>query len=565
VTPDRVIFGTSGFLGSGAELRCVDLQDDKNLIWSAPLNGGVWSPPVVREQRVYAGSSDGLAHCLDLLSGKSAQQWPVSLDKKGRVWLALVDNNLYVVSESGRVYALDSRNASQAWTGPAILDDELKAGPAVAQKKLYVGSTSGKLHAIDMRGQSSELIAHGFQSIVAAPVYQDEILYFGAMDHELRAFNTKTGQIVWHFSCEHAIATSPTIANGLIFVSGNNGHVYALDAQNGTLGWEYQFQNTKIMSSPAFFEDLIYLGSDTGEVVALPWHLGKYDWAADHLAKQHKFADAARFFAITSALETIDLKRKEAYYEQAIQHWQKEGDRVHAAAFRRSLPGQSPSALAHDYEDAGKLQGNASLFRRAAELYEQANDLENATRCTRAASSLSHAPYLSVIMVSDLRNWEAEQEREVYFDIKNHGDSTAENITIRLAGNLVMRMRASLKGSLPPGKAAEMSAFIIPAGPGELVIEPTCTDARGAIWPEIHRFPFENVRPSTVMVDVTGDAGVVDLRGIPLDRKIRIRGDVGIISIGAVTAEVQTCPNCRKIVKEANSTHCQECGASLTS
>ncbi|HKO81588.1 MAG TPA: PQQ-binding-like beta-propeller repeat protein, partial [Chitinophagaceae bacterium] len=94
-----VITGTS----DGRFVQAVNLNTGKE-IWKFRPNSLFWSSPLIVNDKVYAGSFDGILYCLDLKSGQRISQF--STGEKilsSPVWS---DNMLYVGSDDGNLYAL---------------------------------------------------------------------------------------------------------------------------------------------------------------------------------------------------------------------------------------------------------------------------------------------------------------------------------------------------------------------------------------------------------------------------------------------------------------------------
>jgi serine/threonine-protein kinase len=44
---------------------------------------------------------------------------------------------------------------------------------------------------------------------------------------------------VWNYTTKGAVATSPTVANGIVYVGSYDGNIYALNARTGGKLWNY--------------------------------------------------------------------------------------------------------------------------------------------------------------------------------------------------------------------------------------------------------------------------------------------------------------------------------------
>jgi outer membrane protein assembly factor BamB len=76
-----------------------------------------------------------------------------------------------------------------------------------------------------------------------------------------------TGKPRWTFSTGNRIYSSPTVANGIVFISSQDHKLYALDSKSGTLLWTYTTGDA-IDSSPAVVNGVVDVGSFDGKVYA---------------------------------------------------------------------------------------------------------------------------------------------------------------------------------------------------------------------------------------------------------------------------------------------------------
>ncbi len=91
----------------------------------------------------------------------------------------------------------------------------------------------------------------------------------------------------WSYANEQPyLPTPPVMAGQLVFVGGSDGKLRTLDAQNGTLRWQFATDGP-IKSAPTVWEDRIYVGSGDGQVYALEACSGRLLWRF-RAAPQHR-------------------------------------------------------------------------------------------------------------------------------------------------------------------------------------------------------------------------------------------------------------------------------------
>lgn len=68
----------------------------------------------------------------------------------------------------------------------------------------------------------------------------------------------------------------------MVFAPSANGKLYAFDAQNGTIKWTFELNNsgvwTDMISSPAYYDSIIYVGSSDQNIYAVNAFTGKEVW-----------------------------------------------------------------------------------------------------------------------------------------------------------------------------------------------------------------------------------------------------------------------------------------------
>jgi outer membrane protein assembly factor BamB len=84
-------------------------------------------------------------------------------------------------------------------------------------------------------------------------------------------------ELVWKFTCEDEIRSSPCVSGGMLFVGCYDTNLYALDAARGEFRWKYATEGG-INSSPATWEDYVIVGSEDGAVYGLDMRRGSLRW-----------------------------------------------------------------------------------------------------------------------------------------------------------------------------------------------------------------------------------------------------------------------------------------------
>ena len=79
-------------------------------------------------------------------------------------------------------------------------------------------------------------------------------------DDNVYCLDALTGDFVWSYLTGGDVASSPAVANGVVFVGSFDKNLYALEASSGALLWSYLTLD-KVISSPAISDEAVYFGS----------------------------------------------------------------------------------------------------------------------------------------------------------------------------------------------------------------------------------------------------------------------------------------------------------------
>lgn len=129
------------------------------------------------------------------------------------------------------------------------------------QKKIRINSALKFKSSIEGLGSPSMAIVDG-------------IVYFGT-DKQLHAADIETGQEKWTFNIDDKLYTPPAVANGIVYVSSFNGHIYAIDSKTGQEKWSFMTGGGAI---PVVVNNVVYFGSSEKYLYALDCETGQEKW-----------------------------------------------------------------------------------------------------------------------------------------------------------------------------------------------------------------------------------------------------------------------------------------------
>ncbi len=257
--------------------------------WACLLGSGIdSSPPAVANGLVYVGSQDHKLYAFDAVTGH--QVWVASTGDAIYSSPAVAKGFVYVGSQDGKLYAFDAATGQKK--GVADVGDSTSSSPTIADGLIYIGSDDGNLYAFDttMAGQSNWVpkwvaatnpaTPTKQRGIASSPAVANGLVYVSSRDGKLYAFDATGGQPKWVASTKGVIDSSPAVANGVVYVGSQDGKLYAFDASTGQPKWSAP-TGAIHDSSPAVANNLVYVGSfDNRSLYAFDAATGHQVWVA---------------------------------------------------------------------------------------------------------------------------------------------------------------------------------------------------------------------------------------------------------------------------------------------
>jgi len=152
-----------------------------------------------------------------------------------------------------------------------------------ADNKLVIALTrDGYVRAVELDGKVkwSFRTAHRFN---AGARVEEGVVYVPGGDGVLYALDSVTGEVKWKYTAGESLATVPVLANGLVLVASESDTLFAVKAEDGAWAWQYRRDpppgfTIRGASTPLVREGTAYVGFSDGFVVALSLADGSATW-----------------------------------------------------------------------------------------------------------------------------------------------------------------------------------------------------------------------------------------------------------------------------------------------
>jgi outer membrane protein assembly factor BamB len=219
------------------------------------------------KQAIIFGSYDNYLYCIDKDKGNIINRFQSGYYINGAValrqdcfisggcdsWLRIIDGATGNPSDSLR------------------LDTYIPASPAIDGDYVYVADHSGNVYEIILKeckiahSQKMVVADDDSESSVSVPALSATTLYVLSKQH-LYAIDRKTGNVRWKYLQKGSSGeSSPLVCNDKVITCSRNGIVSLLNADDGTLLWEYD-TGEQITACPAVITGRFYILTTKGSL-----------------------------------------------------------------------------------------------------------------------------------------------------------------------------------------------------------------------------------------------------------------------------------------------------------
>ena len=155
-------------------------------------------------------------------------------------------------------FFFEPTNHPTAWR--AYLAASSKVTPAVTDGVVYVGANDGNLRAFEARTGKQLWAVETGAEILAEPLVSGGKVYTANGLGVVSAYTT-AGKKGWSFTAGDAVYSSPVLADGRVVFGCNNGWLYAVDAATGKEAWINKDATYTIESKPCVWNGKVYFGA----------------------------------------------------------------------------------------------------------------------------------------------------------------------------------------------------------------------------------------------------------------------------------------------------------------
>ncbi len=114
----------------------------------------------------------------------------------------------------------------------------------------------------------------------SAPAYADGVIYVSGRDGELFALDSEKLTVIWKSKLKEPVTALPVVHKGVLYAADGNGYMCALDAKTGEQKWR-AFLNDEAAAKPVIDGDFLYVKTSSGSIFSLSLADGAKKWQID--------------------------------------------------------------------------------------------------------------------------------------------------------------------------------------------------------------------------------------------------------------------------------------------
>lgn len=290
ISDNTIYFGSSdGFI------YALNKQEG-NLIWKYKTNGAIVSAPIILGSSLFISSRDNYLYALNIKNG--SLNWKFKMQKNitdnhggWKYFMAspmVVGDQVLIGSGDSHLYALNITNGKMNWKFKT--NGRIRSTPLVYKKEIYQPSNDGYVYVLNLKGELSwkfETIGANYNpddysfdrsSIIAQPLIENNILIIASRDGNTYGIDLGTHEKKWNFTYGTTWAMSTNISNNMVFVGWSTNNLFcALDLETGEKKWQFK-TGAHNFPKALLSKNSIYIGSANGSLYKLNKFTGEKQW-----------------------------------------------------------------------------------------------------------------------------------------------------------------------------------------------------------------------------------------------------------------------------------------------
>lgn len=228
------------------------MQDGHRIFTDQIAGGGYYqSKPTAANDIVYFGTPMRFVYAVDAHTGEEIWKHELGGSISGAPTIG--EGKIFIGQQGGEdeFYCLDAKTGEKIWESNL---DWVWGSATYSDGMIYVPGIDGYAWALEA-ATGHVVWKHPFSMMVCSePAVEGDTVIFGSWDRYLKAFNKKTGELLWQYNGVISDSGLGMIKDGRIYIKNK-----CIDVKTGQLIWEYEDGNNVFNVTPAVHDGKVYM------------------------------------------------------------------------------------------------------------------------------------------------------------------------------------------------------------------------------------------------------------------------------------------------------------------
>ncbi len=211
-----------------------------------------------------------------VLDGNPYRSWRYDTGEDLRSTPAIAGAVAYFGTRDGYLVALDLLTQQQKWAFD-LGGYPVRASPAIDGRTVFIG-TGFNIFAIDADTGVERWNADMDYAGESSPTVANGVVYIASKENHLYAFDTKSGEQLWFYKTDGLLFGSPSVTDTAVLIGGDDGDLFSIDRKNGHLNWKITLDSA-IYSTPAIADGRVFVTTKAQTVSAIDLESGTLIWS----------------------------------------------------------------------------------------------------------------------------------------------------------------------------------------------------------------------------------------------------------------------------------------------
>lgn len=224
-----------------------------NRILSDQIAGGAYyqSKPTAADDKVFFGTPSRFIYAVDAQSGEEIWKFEIGASISGAP--TYYEGKIYVGQQGGEddFYCIDATTGELVWKQSV---DWVWGSATCSDGMVYIPGIDGYAWALDANTGAMIWKKPFSRSVCSEPAVEGNTVIFGSWDDYLRAFDKKTGELLWQYNGAGTDSGVAIIKDGRIYVKNK-----CIDLKTGELIWEFVDGKNIFNITPAIHDGKVYM------------------------------------------------------------------------------------------------------------------------------------------------------------------------------------------------------------------------------------------------------------------------------------------------------------------